>query len=158
MSLLLIQALDLFVAGCGANTQRSCKVSHCAAKKERYYGWQLHMICDAHCHPVSFELLPATWDELTHVQDLLTVLLESSKGVADKGYISQLDELLAYFDCIIRLVPKYRKNIQDNSPEDVKLIRQNCSMIETVNSQLESTGLQRIRTRSNAGIMASLWL
>jgi IS5 family transposase len=103
-------------------------------------------------HPISFELLPAAWDELTHVQDLLAVLPEGSTVVADKGYISQLDELLAYRDGGIRLVAKYRKNMRGNSPEDAKLIRQHRSMIETVNSQLEKMGLQRLHARSNAGI------
>jgi hypothetical protein len=125
---------------------------YCAAKKERYYGWQLHLLVDTDGHPVSFELLPAAWDELTHVQDLLAVLPEGSIVVADKGYISQLDELLAYLGGGIRLVPKYRKNMRSNHPEDAQLIRQHRSMIETVNSQLEKMGLQRLHARTNAGI------
>lgn len=39
-----------------------------------------------------------------------------------------------------------------NSREDALLIRQHRSMIETVNSQLEKMGLQRLHTRTNAGI------
>jgi hypothetical protein len=85
-------------------------------------------------------------------QDLLAVLPEGSTVVADRGDISQLDELLAYFDGGIRLVPKYRKNMRGNSPEGAKLIRQHRSMIETVNSRLEKMGLQRLHARSNAGI------
>ena len=125
---------------------------YCAAKKERYYGWQLHLLTNAQGCPVSFELLPAAWDELTHVQDLLAVLSEGSTVVADKGYISQFDELLAYLDGGIRLVPKYRKNMRGNSSEDTALIQKHRSMIETVNSQLEKMGLQRLHARSNAGI------
>lgn len=55
-------------------------------------------------------------------------------------------------DAGVRLVPKYRKNMRGNSPEDAALIRQHRSMIETVNSQLEKMGLQRLHARSNAGI------
>ena len=133
---------------------------YCAAKEEKFFGWQLHLVTTAQGCPVNFLLLPAAWDELIHVQDLLAVLPEGSTVVADKGYISQLDELLAYLDGGIRLVPKYRKNMRGNSPEDAQLIRQHRSMVETVNSQLEKMGLQRLHARSNAGIalkvMASL--
>jgi len=125
---------------------------YCAAKCEKFFGWQLHLVTNAQGCPVNFLLLPAAWDELILVQDLLAVLPEGSTVVADKGYISQLDELLAYLDAGIRLVPKYRKNMRGNSPEDAALIRQHRPMIETVNSQLEKMGLQRLHARSNAGI------
>ena len=39
-----------------------------------------------------------------------------------------------------------------NSREDALLIRQHRSMIETVNSQLEKMGLQRLHARTNAGV------
>jgi hypothetical protein len=147
------------VPACGWVRQKRCRKvqgksyrGYCAAKDEKFFGWQLHLVTNAQGCPVNFLLLPAAWDELTHVQDLLAVLHEGATVVADKGYISQLDELLAYLDGGIRLVPKYRKNMRGNSPEDARLIRQNRSMVETVNSQLEKMGLQRLHARSNAGI------
>ena len=48
-------------------------------------------------------------------------------------YISQKDELLAYLNGNVRLVPKYRKNMRGNRLEDAKLIDQHWRMIETVN-------------------------
>jgi len=125
---------------------------YCAAKREHYYGWQLHLVCDATGVPVAFELLPAAWDELVLVQDLLATLPEGSQVVADKGYVSQKDELLAYFYSGVRLIPMYRRNMRSNSPEDARLIREHRSMIETVNSQLEKMGLQRLHARTNAGV------
>jgi len=35
---------------------------YCAAKQEHYFGWQLHLVCDAAGVPVAFELLPAPGD------------------------------------------------------------------------------------------------
>lgn len=133
---------------------------YCASKKEHYFGWQLHLLCDAHGVPVSFEILPAKWDELVPVQNLLAPLSEGSLVVADKGYISQIDELLAYVNGGVRLIPKYRKNIRGNSAKDAALIRQHRSMIETVNSQLEKMGIQRLHARTTPGfslkVLASL--
>jgi DDE family transposase len=107
-----------------------------------------------HIHgiPIAFELLPARWDELVPVQHLLADLPEGASILADKGYISQYDELLVYLNGNVRLIPKYRKNMRGNSLEDSKLIKDHRSMIETVNSQLEKMGLQRLHARSNEGV------
>jgi hypothetical protein len=125
---------------------------YCASKKEHYFGWQLHLVCDATGVPVSFQVLPARWDELVPVQDLLAVLPAGSQVVADKGYISYQDEILAYLNGNVRLIPKYRKNMRGNRPEDAALIRKHRSMIETVNSQLEKMGLQRLHARTSEGV------
>lgn len=133
---------------------------YCAAKQEFYFGWQLHLLCDAQGIPVSFELLPAQWDELTAVQDLLAGLPEGSIVVADKGYISDLDQQLSFIYGRVRLVPKQRRNMRGNTPEDTALIQHHRSRIETVNSQLEKMGVQRLHARTNVGfslkVLASL--
>lgn len=125
---------------------------YCASKKEYYYGWQLHLICDSKGVPFRFQVLPARWDELVPVQDLLADLPEGSQVVADKGYISQKDELMVYVLGNVRLIPKYRRNMRGNSAQDAALIRQHRSVIETVNSQLEKMGIQRLHARTNEGI------
>lgn len=132
--------------------QGSAFAGYCAAKHEHYFGWQLHLVCDAAGVPVAFELLPAACDELVPIQELLAALPKGSQVVADKGYVSQKDELMAYFYGGVRLIPKYRRNMRGNSQEDARLIRQHRSMIETVNSQLEKMGLQRLHARTNAGV------
>jgi len=133
---------------------------YCASKRDTYFGWQLHLVCDARGVPVAFELLPAKWDELTLVQALLHPLPEGSVVVADKGYISDRDQQLSYIHGRVRLVPKQRRNMTGNTPEDAALIRAHRSRIETVNSQLEKMGLQRLHARTNPGfavkVLASL--
>ena len=86
------------------------------------------------------------------VQHLLAELPAASVVVADKGYISYKDEILADLDGDVRLVAKQRKNMRGNSPQDMKLIDTHRRMIETVNSQLEKMGLQRLHARTNSGI------
>ena len=127
-------------------------LGYCASKREFYFGWQLHLVCDAAGVPVTFELLPARWDELTLVQDLLSPLPEGSSVVADKGYISDQDQQLSYIHGRVRLIPKQRRNMTGNSVEDAALIRAHRSRIETVNSQLEKMGLQRLHARTNPGL------
>jgi len=125
---------------------------YCASKKEYFFGWYLHLVCDTNGIPVAFELLPARWDELVPVQHLLAVLPEGASVVADKGYISYKDQLLADIHGGIRLIPKFRKNMRGNSPKDTRLINRHRHTIETVNSQLEKMGLQRLHARTNAGV------
>ena len=129
---------------------------YCAAKREHYFGWQLHLLCDAQGVPVAFEVLPARWDELTVVQDLLAMLPAGSSVVADKGYLSDKDQQLSYIYGAVRLIPKQRRNMRGNSHEDALLIRQHRSMIETVNSQLEKMGVQRLHARTLPGFMLKL--
>jgi hypothetical protein len=135
-------------------------LGYCASKREFYFGWQWHLVCDASGIPVTFELLPAQWDELTVVQALLSSLPEGSSVVADKGYISDQDQQLCYIHGRVRLIPKQRRNMAGNTPEDAALIGAHRSRIETVNSQLEKMGLQRLHARTNSGfslkVLASL--
>ena len=128
---------------------------YCASKQEYFFGWHLHLVCDAYGVPVSFDLLPARWDELVPLQYLIEPLGTGTKVVADKGYISQNDQLLAWTDGIY-IVAKFRKNMRGNSPEDAQLIAKHRSMIETVNSQLEKMGLQRLHARTNEGFVVKM--
>lgn len=126
---------------------------YCASKQEYYFGWQLHLVCDARGVPVAFDILPARWDELVPLQHLLADLPADSQIVADKGYISSTDEQLAYIFGNVRFIPQYRKNMRGNSESDATLIRQHRSMIETVNSQLEKMGLQHLYARTTTGFV-----
>lgn len=38
---------------------------YCAAKKEKFFGWRLHLICTADGIPVAFDMLPAAQQDLT---------------------------------------------------------------------------------------------
>ena len=94
------------------------------------------------------------------MQALLSPLPEGSVVVADKGYISDRDQQLSYIHGRVRLVPKQRRNMTGNTTEDAALIRAHRPRIETVNSQLEKMGLQRLHARTNPGfalkVLASL--
>ncbi len=44
---------------------------YCAAKKEKFFGWRLHLIVTPTGIPVSFDLLPASLHDLTPVHELI---------------------------------------------------------------------------------------
>lgn len=64
---------------------------YCAAKKEKFFGWRLHLICTASGIPVSFDLLPASEQDLNPIHELNFALPEGATIFADKGYISEKD-------------------------------------------------------------------
>jgi DDE family transposase len=44
---------------------------YCAAKQEQFFGWRLHLIVTPTGMPVSFEVLPASYHDLTLVHELI---------------------------------------------------------------------------------------
>lgn len=133
---------------------------YCYSKQEAYFGWQLHLVCDLRGIPVAFELLPARADELVPVQDLLATLPAGSTVLADKGYVSADHQVLAWAYGHVRLVARHRVNMPANDLADIALLDTYRPRIETVYSQLEKMGIQRLHARTNPGlalkILASL--
>jgi hypothetical protein len=129
---------------------------YCAAKKEKYYGWKLHLVCTIEGIPVAFTLLPASLHDLTPVHELTQGLPEDSSVYGDKGYNSSKDEASILADTGVRLVPVREKNQTPNLPHDRVALRRSRKQVETLFSQLESMGVQRLRARTTAGIELKL--
>lgn len=72
---------------------------------------------------------------------------------ADKGYVSGPlhERILAHTG--VRLVAATRANMQPNPPADAQFIRTHRRLIETLNSQLETMGLQRLRAHTLDGFV-----
>ena len=66
---------------------------YCAAKREKFFGWRLHLRCNADGIPVSFDLLPAAQQDLTPSHELTFALPQGATIFGDKGYISDPDAL-----------------------------------------------------------------
>ncbi len=126
---------------------------YCAAKREKIFGWRLHLVCTPTGVPVAFSLLPAALHDLTPVHEL-TVALPAGAGVyTDKAYNSAKDEASILAETGVRLVPNRRANMRPNDWTDRLALRTYRKRIETCNSQLEAMGLQRLRARTNAGFV-----
>ena len=124
---------------------------YCAAKKEKFFGWRLHLICTPAGQPVAFELLPGAYHDLTPIYELTVDLPKDATLYGDKGYNDATSERFLLADGGVRLVPIRKKNMKRHDWADEYDLRLYRKSIETVNSQLESMGLERLRARTNGG-------
>jgi hypothetical protein len=124
---------------------------YCAAKQEKFFGWRLHLVCTTDGVPVASVLLPASFHDLTPIHELLYGLPPGAYVYADKAYNSADDEASILAATGVHLVPLRKDNMVPNTWAERCGLRAFRSTIETVNSQCEAMGLQRLRTRTNAG-------
>jgi len=126
---------------------------YCAAKKEKFFGWRLHLICTPTGVPVSFDLLPASEQDLSPIHELMFSLPQGAAVFADKGYISEDDAESILKACGVRLVAIPRKNMAPLPWADDFDLRLYRRRIETLYSQLEAMGLQHLRARTHLGFL-----
>lgn len=124
---------------------------YCAAKQEKFFGWRLHLVCTPAGLPVTFDLLPGAFHDLTPIHDLTVELPSGACVYADKGYNELLEEHCILLETGVRLIPIRKKNMQPHDWADEYDLRQYRKRIESVNSQLESMGLERLHARTNIG-------
>jgi hypothetical protein len=158
----IIDSLPLPV--CKRVRARRCKKVHgrafcgyCAAKDEKFFGWRLHLICTPDGIPVSFDLLPAAYHDLTPVHELTRILPPGATVFGDKGYISDPDANSILAAIGVRLVSVRRKNMTPNSWADDYDLRHYRKRIETLNSHLEAMGIQQLHARTNDGFDLKTW-
>jgi hypothetical protein len=125
---------------------------YCAAKKEKFFGWRLHLICTPAGVPVSFQLVPAALHDLTPIHELAVGLPSGARLLGDKAYNSAADEASMLAETGVRLIPVRRANMQPHAwfIDDIEL-HDYRHTIETVNSQCEKMGLERLYARTNPG-------
>ncbi len=134
---------------------------YCAAKKEKFFGWRLHLVVTPGGIPVSFDLLPAAFHDLTPVHELMERLPSGACVYADKGDNSADDEAWIEGEAGIRLIAKRRANMVPNTLAESFALQRYRGRVETVNSQLEAWGVQRLHARTHEGwlckVLASLF-
>jgi len=141
-----------------ARARRSRKLSgrdfcgYCAAKKEKFCGWRLHLICTTGGVPVAFDLLPGGLHDLTPIHELTYGLPEGATVYADKAYNAGDDEASILADTGVRLVPLRKANMRPNLWADKLALRADRKRIETLYSQLTAMGVQRLHARTNVGL------
>jgi len=124
---------------------------YCAAKREKFFGWRLHLICTPEGIPVSFAVVASGYHDLTPIHELTFTLAEGARVFGDKGYNSAPDETTILDDTGVRLIPIRRRNMQQHEWADEFDLKQYRKSIETVNSQLEKMGTQHLHARTNTG-------
>jgi len=129
---------------------------YCAAKRERFFGWRLHLVCTPRGVPVAFDLLPGGLHDLTPVHELCHGLPAGATVYGDKAYNAAGDEATILADSGVRLVPIRKANIAPNAWADKLALRAYRKRIESLYSQCEAMGVQRLRARSNLGLAIKL--
>lgn len=126
---------------------------YCAAKHEKFFGWRLHLICTPTGLPVSFSILPASLHDLTPVHELTYALPKGARVFGDKAFNSVEDERSIFEALGVRLIPIRKANMLPHPwfLDELEL-QEYRHTIETVNSQLEKMGVERLHARTNAGL------
>jgi hypothetical protein len=124
---------------------------YCAAKDEKFFGWRLHLVCTPDGLPATFDLLPAAYHDLTPVHELTVALPSGARVFADKGYIDKKTAASILKDTGVRLIAKPRRNMRPLDWIDEYDLDHFRRRIETINSQLESMGIERLHARTSAG-------
>ena len=125
---------------------------YCAAKRERFFGWRLHLVCTPAGVPVAFDLLPGGLHDLTPIHELTHGLRAGATVYADKAYNAAADEATIAAEAGVRLVPIRRANMRPNAWADKLALRAFRKRIEALYSQCEAMGVQRLRARTNPGL------
>jgi hypothetical protein len=125
---------------------------YCAAKKEAFFGWRLHLVCTPSGVPVRFDLVPGGLHDLTPIHELTYGLPDGATVYGDKGDNAAPDEATILADTGVRLVPIRKANMRPNRWADKLALREYRQRIETLDSQLEAMGLERLRARTNPGL------
>ena len=99
-----------------------------------------------------FQLVPGGFHDLTPVHELAYVLPPGARLFGDKAYNSAADEASILAETDVRLIPVRRAKMQPHEwfLDDIEL-REYRHTIETVNSQCEKMGLERLYARTNGG-------
>jgi hypothetical protein len=126
------------------------------AKKEWFYGFRLHWLCDPSGIPLAFALVPATWHELSLLHDLTADLPPHTCVLGDAAYVSRREQQLAWQAGGIYVIAQHHQRMRPNLPEEQALLSLYRKQIETAHSQLEKMGVQRLHTRSLAGLVLKL--
>ena len=141
----------------GKKVRGKAYCGYCVAKREKFFGWRLHLICTETGIPVAFDLLPAAEHDLTPIHELTVNLPSGAAVFGDKGYVSAADALTILKETGVRLVSIRRKNMSPNSWADDFDMRLYRRRIETVYSQMERMGIQRLHARTNSGFDLKTW-
>lgn len=129
---------------------------YCAAKREKFFGWRLHLVCTTAGVPVAFDLVPGGLHDLTPIHELTYGLPAGAAVYGDKAYNAADDEASIAADTEVRLVPIRKANMRPNLWADKLALRAWRKRIEGLYSQLEAMGVQRLRARANPGLQLKL--
>jgi hypothetical protein len=119
---------------------------YCATKREKFFGWRLHLVCRPDGVPVRVQILPAGVHDLTPVHELAYGLPAGARLLCDTASKSAADEASILAETGVRLVPVRRATMRPHAwCMDAIELRAHRRGIEMTNGQ-QSTGEDGRRT------------
>ncbi len=142
-----------------ARARRWCKgrgricCGSCAAKHEKCFGWRRPLIGTPAGVPVRVSLLPAALHDLPPVHELTYAWPEGARVFGDTAFTSLADAESIFEAIGVRLIPIRKATLQPPTwLLDELELREDRHTIETVNSQLEKMGIERLHAQTNSGL------
>jgi transposase len=131
---------------------------YCASKKETYFGYKLHLLCDLKGYPVDFLLTPANVDNRKPVAELIenhsVTALFADKGYTGDDFACDLKRQTGID--IFPLPKQISKQIKEEKPLRQYIFKKR-RRIETTGSQFsDQLNLQRVRSKSLWGLFTRL--
>lgn len=129
---------------------------YCASKKEKYFGFKVHVVTDLDGNPYDYILTAANVDDRDAVFDL-SELVDIEILFGDKGYVGKFIEELKK-EKGIRLYALERSNSKNPLPKEFRnTISHLRRRIESTFNQLnEHFDIERVRAKSMIGLQTSL--
>jgi len=128
---------------------------YCAAKKEKFFGFRLHLIVDVEGIPASVAIIPGAYHDLTPVYEITSPLPENSTLIGDKAFNCEADEK-ALKELGTTLMPIRRKDMKKQWSlfSERFIIREHREQIETSFSILSDVmGMNRLKATTLAGFI-----
>lgn len=129
---------------------------YCASKKEKYFGFKVHVVTDLEGNPYDYVLTPANVDDREPLFELVE-LLDINILFGDKGYVGKFIEELKN-EKKIKLYALKRSNCKNPLPKEFRNeISHLRRRIESTFNQLnEHFDIERVRSKSMIGLQTSL--
>ena len=129
---------------------------YCASKKEKYFGFKVHVVTDLNGNPYDYVLTSANVDDREAVFELAD-LVEIDILFGDKGYVGNFIEELKR-EKGIKLYALKRNNSKNPLPKEFRnQISHLRRRIESTFNQLnEHFDIERVRSKSLHGLQTSL--
>ncbi len=96
-------------------------------------------------------MLPGGFHDLTPIHELTWILPPWCYLLGDKGYNAEADEATIWEEVRVKFVPIRKDNMEPNTLEERVMLRKHRKSVESVNSQLERMGVERLYARTNVG-------
>lgn len=129
---------------------------YCASKKEKYFGFKVHVITDLDGNPYDYVLTKANVDDRDAVFEL-SELVDIEILFGDKGYVGKFVKELRE-EKGIKLYALKRSNSKNPLPKKFRnLISHLRRRIEsTFNQMIEHFDIERVRSKSRLGLQTTL--